>query len=164
MLKQIKLVEDWKLICWSLLTSRVSGSNGGFGCGPPGFFSTLTCSVTALHNLSQAWSESQEGGRGGGEREQERGTWGLIAAWWEDQTQCHTGKKKIHSILHVQSPASQHLLPPSAPLRRVKPPLTESGSSVHASSGRCSGSSFDGLLKSHQSSRCHCEAQKQMSA
>lgn len=160
MLKQIKLVEHWKLICWSLLTSRVSDSNGGFGCGPPGFFSTFTCSITALHNLSQAWSESQGGGRGGGE-----GNVGLDSSLvGRPDTMPHRKKRKSTQFSTSRALTPNTFCPPSAPLRRVKPPLTGSGSSVHASSGRCSGSSFDGLLKSHQPSRCHCEAQKQMLA
>ena len=47
---------------------------------------------------------------------------------------------------------------------RVKLPLTGSGSSVHASSGRCWGSSFGGLLTSRQPSGCLCrDRQQQMS-
>lgn len=89
------------------------------------------------------------------------GNGGWMVVWWEDQTHCHAKKHPLHPP-HPE-PCIPTVFFPSAPLGRVKPPLTGSGSSVPASSGRCWGSSFDGLLTSHQPSGCHCdERQKQM--
>lgn len=51
--------------------------------------------------------------------------------------------------------------PPPACGGRVKPPPTGSGSSVHASSGRCWGSSFGGLLTSRRPSGYLCQDRQQ---
>lgn len=76
-----------------------------------------------------------------------------MVAWWEDQTHCHAKKKTP-----TPSSAPRALHPNRIfPLLRVKPLPTGSGSSAPASSGRCWGSSFDGLLTSHPPSGCHCD-------
>lgn len=91
--------------------------------------------------------------------EEERGNCGG-AGWKPGGKTRHTvtpkrkrKKESIHSVLHTQSPNRPPL--PRTLLRRVKPPLTGSGSSAPASSGCCWGSSFGGLLTSLQPSGCH---------
>lgn len=157
--------ENWwkieKTCCWSLLTSRVSSSKGGSAVGPltplwlHGLFIFLFSKT--LHSWSQGWRESQGEGMRGGEREVERGTGGWMVVRREDQTHCNAKKTSTPSSTPRALHPNRLFYSPSTPLGKVKPPPTGSGSSAPASSGRCSGSSFDGLLTSHQPSGCPCE-------
>lgn len=131
-------------------------------------FFTRTFVFLTLHSWSQGWRESQGKGIGGARREVEKG----MGDEWQSggKTRHIVTWKKKRKEKNTSTPSSapralhpNRLIFPSAPLGRVKPPPTGSGSSVPASSGHYSRSSFDGLLTSHQPSRCHWKyRQKQM--
>lgn len=128
------------------------------GCGP----SDASSQGLLFSPLSTA--DPKNGGRvrvrgiGGAQKEVEKGMGGG-GEWWSGGKTRHTyGKGKKKKSTPSSAPRAPHpncLIFPPAPLRRVKPPPTGSGSSVPASSGRCSRSSFDGPLTSRQPSGCH---------
>lgn len=154
-----------KMCCWSLLTSHGSGSR------EVGWLSALRCLITwilVFHSSPQLTPRMERDSGWGGERRREgsgEGNGGWMVVWWEDQTHCHSEKKRkkkkkklpLHPP-HPEHPHPNHLCPPPhlCFTGRVKPLPTGSGSFVPASSGRCWGSSFDGLLTSHQPSGCRC--------
>lgn len=162
-----KLVEDWKM--GLLVTSNLPC----FWLQKWVWLWDLWCFITwtfVFHNSPQLIPR-MEGDSGCGDKRRTEGSGegnrGGTLVWWKDQIQ-KTKQNKTKTSTPSSAPRALHpnhlFFSPYAPLGTVKPPLTGSGSSVPASSGHCWGSSFDGLLTSHQPSGCHCEErQKQTS-
>lgn len=113
-----KLVEDWKMCCWSLLTSRVSSSKGGSAVGPLMPRRTDLC----FHNSPQLIPR-MEGESGWGHKRRREGSGegngGWMVAWWEDQTHCNAKKHPLHPP-HPE---------PCIPTAFFFPPLLRSGGS-----------------------------------
>lgn len=90
-----KLVEDWKMCCWSLLTSHVFSSKGGLAVGPLMPHHMDFCFHDSPQLIPRMEGESGWGGKrrreGSGE-----GNRGWMVVRREDQTHCNAKKHPLH--------------------------------------------------------------------
>lgn len=118
--------ENWwkieKMCCWSLLTSHGSGSR------EVGWLWALRCLITwilVFHSSPQLTPRMERDSGWGGERRREgsgEGNGGWMVVWWEDQTHCHSEKKRKKKK-ETSTPSSAPRAPPSQPSVPPTPPL-----------------------------------------